>query len=66
MRLENLCLLYAGVLSESGAPKADVLTWIDSIRGRASLEGVEESWDTYAGSKEYGTVGSRHEVIQQE
>lgn len=66
MRLGNLYLLYAEALNESGASKTDVLTWVDLIRERAGLEGVEESWDTYTNNKKYETVDGRREIIQQE
>lgn len=66
IRLGNLYLLYAEALNESGASKTDVLTWVDLIRERAGLEGVEESWDTYTNNKKYETVDGRREIIQQE
>ncbi len=43
-------------LNESGATKTDVLTWVDLIRERAGLKGVEESWDTYTNNKKYETM----------
>ena len=66
MRLGNLYLLYAEALNESGATKTDVLTWVDLIRERAGLKGVEESWDTYTNNKKYETIDGRREIIQQE
>ena len=46
--------------------KTDVLTWVDLIRERAGLKGVEESWDTYTNNKKYETIDGRREIIQQE
>lgn len=66
MRLGNLYLLYAEALNESGATKDDVLTWVDKIRDRAGLKGVEESWSTYTNSRKYETPEGRREIIQQE
>ena len=65
-RLGEAYLNYAEALNESGASKTDVLTWVDLIRERAGLEGVEESWDTYTNNKKYETVDGRREIIQQE
>lgn len=66
IRLADLYLLYAEALNESGATKTDVLTWVDLIRERAGLKGVEESWDTYTNNKKYETIDGRREIIQQE
>jgi hypothetical protein len=49
IRLSDLYLLYAEALNESKpAPDAEVYRWIDSVRLRAGLEGVVESWEKYA------------------
>jgi hypothetical protein len=45
IRLTDLYLLYAEALNESKqTPDADVYRWIDSVRLRAGLKGVQESW----------------------
>jgi hypothetical protein len=49
IRLSDLYLLYAEALNESKqTPDAEVYRWIDSVRLRAGLEGVVQSWDKYA------------------
>lgn len=66
MRLGNLYLLYAEALNESGASQDEVLYWVDLIRERAGLKGVEESWNTYTTNKKYETIEGRRKIIQQE
>ncbi|MDR1610748.1 MAG: RagB/SusD family nutrient uptake outer membrane protein [Candidatus Symbiothrix sp.] len=45
IRLADLYLLYAEALNESkNAPDNEVYAWVDSIRSRAGLDGVVESW----------------------
>ena len=68
MRLADLYLLYAEALNESlSAPNNDVYRYVDSVRFRAGLEGVVESWQKYSriGSKPSTKDGMR-EIIQQE
>jgi hypothetical protein len=49
IRLSDLYLLYAEALNESRpAPDEEVYRWIDTVRLRAGLEKVVESWDKYA------------------
>jgi hypothetical protein len=44
IRLADLYLLYAEALNEIGSPPAEVYPWIDIVRERAGLKGVQESW----------------------
>jgi hypothetical protein len=45
IRLSDLYLLYAEALNETKeAPDREVYQWVDSIRLRAGLQGVVESW----------------------
>jgi hypothetical protein len=45
VRLADLYLLYAEALNETkSAPDSEVYAWVDSIRFRAGLDGVVESW----------------------
>jgi hypothetical protein len=45
IRLADLYLLYAEALNETkSAPDNEVYRWVDSIRHRAGLDGVVESW----------------------
>ncbi|MGJ7029662.1 RagB/SusD family nutrient uptake outer membrane protein [Niabella hirudinis] len=49
IRLADLYLLYAEALNEvKDAPDQEVYQWVDSIRTRAGLKGVEESWRRYS------------------
>ncbi|GHT54871.1 hypothetical protein AGMMS49982_20210 [Bacteroidia bacterium] len=69
-RLADLYLLYAEALNESlNAPtaNADVYTYIDLVRERAGLKGVEESWRDYSrlDTKPATQVGMRA-IIRQE
>ncbi len=48
IRMASLYLLYAEALNEINAPYEDVLPWIDKVRNRAGLKGVEESWTNYS------------------
>jgi hypothetical protein len=46
IRLTDLYLLYAEALNEAGGstPNPEVYKWIDSVRRRAGLPGVEAAW----------------------
>ena len=44
IRMASLYLLYAEALNEINTSYEDVLPWIDKVRNRAGLKGVEESW----------------------
>ncbi|MBO9658103.1 MAG: RagB/SusD family nutrient uptake outer membrane protein, partial [Chitinophagaceae bacterium] len=48
MRLSGLWLLYAECLNEVSGPNAEVYSWIDKVRTRAGLKGVQESWAQYS------------------
>ncbi|MBO9618900.1 MAG: RagB/SusD family nutrient uptake outer membrane protein [Niabella sp.] len=48
MRLADLYLLYAECLNESGGPSTTVYNYIDSVRARAGLQGVVQSWANYS------------------
>lgn len=67
LRLGNLYLLYAEALNELSGPSSDVFEYIDAIRERAGLMGVEESWSQYSiyPTKPETKEGLR-EIIRQE
>ena len=66
LRLADLYLLYAEALNESDKA-GDALEWIDLVRERAGLEGVEDSWTKYSTKPEkYKTKAGLREIIQQE
>lgn len=48
MRLPGLWLLYAECLNEVNGPGAEVYSYIDKVRTRAGLEGVQASWSKYS------------------
>jgi hypothetical protein len=49
IRMSDLYLLYAEALNEvKDAPDNEVYQWVDSIRLRAGLEGVVDSWSKYS------------------
>ncbi|WP_109700599.1 RagB/SusD family nutrient uptake outer membrane protein [Chitinophaga deserti] len=68
MRFADLLLLCAEALNESkAAPDDEVYKYIDSVRARAGLKGVLESWAQYSNqpSKPLSKEGMR-QIIQQE
>ncbi len=48
IRLADLYLLYAEALNESQGPGMETFKWIDLVRARAGLKGVEESWAQFS------------------
>lgn len=48
IRLADLYLLYAEALNEANGPSPEVFKYIDEVRARAGLKGVEESWLNYS------------------
>ncbi|SHF44045.1 RagB/SusD family nutrient uptake outer membrane protein [Pedobacter caeni] len=66
IRLSELYLLYAEALNEQNGP-AESYKWIDLVRKRAGLKGVQESWATAAKnpSKPNSKEGFR-EIVQRE
>jgi hypothetical protein len=48
IRLSDLYLLYAEALNEAYGPSPEVYEWIDSVRHRAGIPGVEESYSQAA------------------
>ena len=48
IRMASLYLLYAEALNEINTSYENVLPWIDKVRNRAGLKGVEESWTNYS------------------
>jgi hypothetical protein len=66
MRLADLYLLYAEALNEVGRG-ADALPWIDQIRERAGLEGVQDSWTSYSiQPAKFSSQAGLREIIQRE
>lgn len=67
IRLADLYLYYAEALNEANGPTDEVFTYLDAIRGRAGLKGVEESWYSYSvNPNKPKTKDGLREIIQQE
>lgn len=70
MRLADLYLLYAEALNESEdteTSRAQAITYIDKVRMRAGLKGVEESWTNYSSNPtKFKSQNGLREIIQQE
>ncbi|RFZ94652.1 RagB/SusD family nutrient uptake outer membrane protein [Mucilaginibacter conchicola] len=67
IRLSGLYLLYAECLNEANGPSTEVYTYIDRVRARAGLKGVQEAWSMY--SKNAGKPGTKdglRQIIHQE
>ncbi|MCL3780688.1 RagB/SusD family nutrient uptake outer membrane protein [Prolixibacteraceae bacterium JC049] len=67
IRLSDLYLMYAEALNESAGPSEEVKNYIDKVRERAGLKGVDEAWANYSNNptKPDSKEGLR-EIIQQE
>lgn len=67
MRMANLYLLYAEALNETKAPYAEVLPWIDKVRERAGLEGVEVAWTNHSSDPDkFKDQAGLREIIHRE
>lgn len=67
MRLADLYLLYAEALNEYSGPSGEVYKYLDMIRERAGLEGVQASWTKYSISpSKTATKEGLREIIQHE
>jgi hypothetical protein len=68
MRMADLYLLYAEALNESNSsPDSEVYRWIDLVRHRAGLKGVQESWANYSSNpNKPSTKQGMREIIQHE
>lgn len=66
--MSSLYLWYAEALNESGETDINkIFEYVDKVRERASLKGVEESWKAYStNSDKLNTLTGRREIIQQE
>lgn len=67
MRMADLYLLYAEALNEYSGPSGEVYKYVDMIRERAGLEGVQTSWAKYSISpSKVSTKEGLREIIQHE
>jgi hypothetical protein len=67
IRLSELYLLYAESLNEANGPGPEAYSWIDSVRVRAGLQGVVQSWADFSNNpSKASTKEGLREIIQRE
>jgi len=67
MRLAGLYLLYAEALNEANGPTPEAFNYIDMVRARAGLSGVQQSWSTYSNNPtKFSTKDGLRAIIHQE
>ncbi|MDR1170903.1 MAG: RagB/SusD family nutrient uptake outer membrane protein [Bacteroidales bacterium] len=69
IRLADLYLLCSEALNEAYGPSQEAYQWIDLVRSRAGLEGVEASWSKYARTSRKAkptTQDGLRDIIQRE
>lgn len=71
LRLADLFLLYAEAINESEGPdgpnSSDLFLYVDSVRARAGIPGLKESWDEFSDSPgKYNDQAGMREILQQE
>jgi hypothetical protein len=67
IRLAGLYLLYAEALNEVNGPTAEVFSYLDVVRKRAGLKGVQESWTAFSRTPaKFNTKDGLRQIIHQE
>jgi hypothetical protein len=67
IRLAGLYLLYAEALNEVSGPTAEAFTYIDRVRARAGLQGVQASWNLHSRNPgKYNSKEGLRQIIHQE
>ena len=67
MRLAGLYLLYAEALNEVNGPSAEVYSYIDKIRTRAGLNGIQATWSAWSSNPgKANTKDGLRQIIHQE
>ena len=67
IRLADLYLLYAEAVNEVDGPTAEALKYIDTVRARAGIPSVEDSWTLYARTpNKFQSKEGFREIIHQE
>src|SRR5690606_10738210 len=67
LRLGDLYLLYAEALNELNGPSTEVYEYLDKIRTKAGLPGVEYAWNTFTTEAyKLETKEGLREIIQRE
>ncbi|WP_186462397.1 RagB/SusD family nutrient uptake outer membrane protein [Pedobacter suwonensis] len=67
IRLAGLYLLYAEALNEVNGPTAEVFTYIDKVRQRAGLQGVQSAWTNFSKNpNKFNAKDGLRQIIHQE
>ncbi len=67
IRLAGLYLLYAEALNEVSGPSTEVFTYIDKVRQRAGLQGVQASWTNFSKNpNKFNNKDGLRQIIHQE
>lgn len=67
IKLNDLYLLYAEALNEVSGPSTEVYFYLDKIRARAGLPGVEAAWNVFSiNPDKYKTQAGLREIIHRE
>ncbi|RYY62762.1 MAG: RagB/SusD family nutrient uptake outer membrane protein [Chitinophagaceae bacterium] len=67
IRLSGLWLLYAECLNEVNGPTGEVYSWIDRVREKAGLAGVQDAWSQYSRNPAKATTkDGLRQIIHQE
>jgi hypothetical protein len=67
IRLAGLYLLYAEALNELNGPSPEAFTYIDKVRTRAGLPGVQQAWTNYSKTPaKFSTKEGLRQIIHQE
>lgn len=67
IRLAGLYLLYAEALNEFSGPSSEVFTYVDRVRARAGLPGVQAAWTTHSKNPtKFNTKEGLRQILHQE
>lgn len=67
IKLNDLYLLYAEALNEVSGPSDEIYSYLNKIRARAGLPGVEDAWSNYSvNPNKYKTQEGLREIIHRE
>jgi hypothetical protein len=67
MRLAGLYLLYAEALNEVNGPSSEVYSYVDKVRTRAGLQGVQATWNGWSNNPgKVSTKNGLRQIIHQE
>jgi hypothetical protein len=67
IRLADLYLLYAEAVNEVSGPTSEVFTYLDKVRQRAGLQGVQVSWTNFSKNpNKFNSKDGLRQIIHQE